>query len=64
MSKRTIKPKKPKKKFNQLEKRIVDCILDGKELDDIVKELNLENEKAIEALLRLYKKLKYRFAEK
>lgn len=63
MSQKKIKSKKPKKKFNQLEKKIVECILDGKELDDIIKELNLEDEKAIEALLMLHKKIKRNFSD-
>lgn len=57
MSKKKIKKKKPK--LTKLEKQVFQLLVDGKDLDEVMSDLDLDVVKATEILLNLQKSIMY-----
>ncbi len=57
MSRKKIKPKNKSKKLTALERQLSNMILEGKAIEDIIKELDITLPVAVKALGVLYQKL-------
>lgn len=57
MSRKKIKPKSKSKKLTSLERQLSNMILEGKSIEDIIKELDITLPVAVKTLGQLYQKL-------